>query len=328
MSSAGTKRPLHTEDSKADSNILLAKPKKHQKKIKEKDGIDTMRGIMEGRGERSDGSKLNQVTKEPISELLAIADGKAEEKIEKTDRSDAPLRKPLMFGKAASSIAKSKGGRHLDMAWEWNSLRDVNNKSVVTCDFCLETTTGGITRAKEHQMGLKGDFNSCQKIPPEIRLKIRRAYENQQTSRRDACAKKVRVSIVKFFRENGIPFNAARSKSFKKMIEAVGDYGKKLSAPSYPELKVRLLKKELGKTQFKCSIKSDATGDGEPSGVNTPHTVPTVTVPIEEKKEEKHDEKLVNEMTKPKVTKVYVRRKQMVKRLDDTTDQVEVRETA
>ncbi|KAG2390115.1 uncharacterized protein HKW66_Vig0224790 [Vigna angularis] len=265
MSSAGTKRPLHTEDSKADSNILLAKPKKHQKKIKEKDGIDTqkMRGIMEGRGERSDGSKLNQVTKEPISELLAIADGKAEEKIEKTDRSDAPLRKPLMFGKAASSIAKSKGGRHLDMAWEWNSLRDVNNKSVVTCDFCLETTTGGITRAKEHQMGLKGDFNSCQKIPPEIRLKIRRAYENQQTSRRDACAKK-----------------------------------------------------------------SDATGDGEPSGVNTPHTVPTVTVPIEEKKEEKHDEKLVNEMTKPKVTKVYVRRKQMVKRLDDTTDQVEVRETA
>lgn len=234
-----------------------------------------------------------------------------------------------MFGKAASSIAKPKGGRHLDMAWEWNSLRDVNNKSVVTCDFCLKTTTGGITRAKEHQMGLKGDGDSsCQKIPPEIRLKIRRAYENQQTSRRDACAKKVRVSIVKFFRENGIPFNAAGSKSFKKMIEAVGNYGKNLSAPSYPELKVRLLIKELGKTQFKCSIKSDATGDDEPSGVNTPYTVPTVIVPIEEKKEEKHDEKLVNEMSKAKVTKVYVRRKHMVKRLDDTTNQVEVREIA
>lgn len=44
---------------------------------------------MEGRGEISDSSKRNHVTKEPISELLAIADGKAEEKIEKTDRSDA-----------------------------------------------------------------------------------------------------------------------------------------------------------------------------------------------------------------------------------------------
>jgi len=218
-------------------------------------------------------------------------------------------------------MARPKGGRVLDMAWEWNSLRDVNNKSVVTCDFCLKTTTGGITRAKEHQMGLKGDINSCKKIPPEIRLKLRGAYENQKTSKRDACAKKVRVSIAKFFCENGISFKAARSKSFKKMIEAIGDYGKELSAPEYPELKVRLLKKELEETENKCSVKkSDA------SGVNTPHTVPTVTAPIEEKKEEKHEEKLVNEMTKPKVTKVYVRRKNMVKTLDDTTNQVQVRE--
>ncbi|QCD99288.1 hypothetical protein DEO72_LG7g569 [Vigna unguiculata] len=151
------KRPLRTEDSKADSKILLAKPEKHHKKMKENDGIDTqkMRGMVEGRGERSDCSKRNCIMKEKISELLAITGGKAQEKIEKTHTSDA---------------------------------------------------------------------------------------------------------------------------------------------------------------------KSDA------SGVNTPHTVPTVTAPIEEKKEEKHEEKLVNEMTKPKVTKVYVRRKNMVKTLDDTTNQVQVRE--
>jgi len=208
------------------------------------------------------------------------------------------------------------------MAWEWNSLRDVNNRSVVTCDFCLKTTTGGITRAKKHQMGLNGDVSSCPKIPPEIRLKIRGAYENQQTIRKDACAKKVRVSIAKFFLENGIPFKAARSKSFKQLIEDVGNYGKNLSAPCYPELKVRLLKKELEQTQNKCSIKSDATGVGEPSGVNTPLTIPTITAPVEEEKEAKHDVNFVNQLIKPKVTKVYVRRKNMVKRLDDATDQV------
>jgi len=36
------KRPLYTEDSMADSNTLLAKPEKHQDKIKEDDGTDTV----------------------------------------------------------------------------------------------------------------------------------------------------------------------------------------------------------------------------------------------------------------------------------------------
>ncbi|KAL9330832.1 hypothetical protein ACSQ67_000442 [Phaseolus vulgaris] len=318
------KRPLYTEDSMADSNILLAKPEKDQKKIKENDRTDTqnMRGMVEKRVERPNCSKGDYVMNEPISKLLARKHGEAQEKVDKTDRTDAPLIKPLMLGNAASATAKPKGGRHLDMAWQWNSLRDINNKSVVTCDFCLKTTTGGITRAKKHQMGMQGDVSSCQKIPPEIRLKIRGAYENQQTSRRDACAKKVRVSIAKFFLENEIPFNAARSKSFKKLIEVVGTYGKDLNAPSYPELKVRLLKKELGQTQNKCSSKSDATGDGEPSGLNPLHTIPTIIAPVEEEKEEKHDENLVNQLTKPKATKVYARRKNMVKRLDDAADKV------
>ncbi|KAK7377171.1 hypothetical protein VNO80_02591 [Phaseolus coccineus] len=208
------KRPLYTEDSMVDSNILLAKPEKHQKKIKENDRSDTqnMRGMVEGRVERPNCSKGNYVMNEPISKLLARKHGKAQEKDDKTDRTDAPLSKPLMLGNAASATAKPKGGRQLDMAWQWNSLRDINNKSVVTCDFW--------------------------------------------------------------------------------------------------------------QTQRKCSSKSDATGDGEPSGLNTPHTIPTVIAPLEEEKEEKHHDNLVNQLTKPKVTKVYVRRKNMVKRLDDAADQV------
>ena len=48
-----------------------------------------MRGMVEGRGERSDCSKRNCIMKEKISELLAITGGKAQEKIEKTHTSDA-----------------------------------------------------------------------------------------------------------------------------------------------------------------------------------------------------------------------------------------------
>jgi len=46
------------------------------------------------------------------------------------------------------------------MAWEWNSLKDINAKKVVTCDFCLKTTIEGITRAKRRQIGVNGDVHS------------------------------------------------------------------------------------------------------------------------------------------------------------------------
>lgn len=49
---------------------------------------------------------------------------------------------------------------NVDMAWEWNSLKDINAKKVVTCDFCLKTTIEGITRAKRRQIGVNGDVHS------------------------------------------------------------------------------------------------------------------------------------------------------------------------
>ncbi|KAF1877362.1 hypothetical protein Lal_00015883 [Lupinus albus] len=43
------------------------------------------------------------------------------------------------------------------MAWEWNHMKDPNNKKSVTCNFYGHTSTGGITRAKKRQMGVIGD---------------------------------------------------------------------------------------------------------------------------------------------------------------------------
>lgn len=67
-------------------------------------------------------------------------------------------------------------GDKLDMAWEWSSLKDINNKAV-TYDFRGKNTTGGITRAKRHQMGVKGDVGACLKIPAEIKAKIKEASD-------------------------------------------------------------------------------------------------------------------------------------------------------
>ena len=69
------------------------------------------------------------------------------------------------------------------MAWQWNSLRDINNRKSVTCDFCGKVTTGGITRAKRHQMGVRGDVNSCKRIPPEIKKLIKEAFEKKKAEK-------------------------------------------------------------------------------------------------------------------------------------------------
>ncbi|XP_040873455.1 uncharacterized protein [Glycine max] len=79
--------------------------------------------------------------------------------------------------------------------------------------------------------------------------------------------------IARFFFRNGIPFNVAKSKSFKLMIEAIGTYGPHLKPPSYHELRVPLLKIELEYTKgllrgheeerikYGCSIMSDGWTD-------------------------------------------------------------------
>ncbi|WJX35157.1 hypothetical protein P8452_23187 [Trifolium repens] len=78
------------------------------------------------------------------------------------------------------------------------------------------------------------------------------------------------LNIARFFYLNIIPFNVSKSKSFKLMIEVVGNFGKHLRHPSYYELRVPLLNIELQLTremlrgiesernQYGCSIMSDA----------------------------------------------------------------------
>ncbi|XP_061376093.1 uncharacterized protein LOC133318146 [Gastrolobium bilobum] len=235
-------------------------------------------------------------------------------------------------------------GDNIDIAWQWNSLKDPNNRRFVTCDYCLQTTNGGITRAKRHQIGLRGDVQACRKIPADVKKILKDAYmlkqaekdanmvdldvnqdddveelveihniktgkrkragsdvstpatkavkgpldlhffkrpsiklDKKQTSINNACDKEAMARTIQYIERflctNGLPFNVVRSRSFKLMIEAVGNYGPHLKPPSYHECRVPLLKKEMEYTKellkdhevqratYGCSIMSDGWTD-------------------------------------------------------------------
>ncbi|KAG5121908.1 hypothetical protein GLYMA_14G145100v4 [Glycine max] len=166
-------------------------------------------------------------------------------------------------------------GDRVDVFWKWNNLKDKNNRKSVTCDFCHKTTTRGISRAKRHQLQIKGDVGSCKKVPEDVKLEKIAAYEKkiaEIAAYMEAIDRAVQY-IARFFFRNGIPFNVAKSKSFKLMIEAIGTYGPHLKPPSYHELRVPLLKKELEyikgllrgheeeRIKYRCSIMSDGWTD-------------------------------------------------------------------
>ncbi|RDX80437.1 hypothetical protein CR513_39014, partial [Mucuna pruriens] len=79
-----------------------------------------------------------------------------------------------------SNVMFKPTGQNIDIAWKWNSLKDKNNRKSVTCDFCLKTSTGGITRAKRHQLRIRGDVGACRKIPEDIRLELKAAFEQKK----------------------------------------------------------------------------------------------------------------------------------------------------
>ncbi|XP_019193058.1 PREDICTED: uncharacterized protein LOC109187328 [Ipomoea nil] len=95
----------------------------------------------------------------------------------------------------------------------------------------------------------------------------------------EACTKskeereRALMHIANFFYENDIPFSAANSRSFKIMVESIGQMGPGLKPPSFHELRVPLLenaKKEIDKLkekhklawkQYGCTLISDGWTD-------------------------------------------------------------------
>nr|XP_016443074.1 PREDICTED: uncharacterized protein LOC107768464 [Nicotiana tabacum] len=71
----------------------------------------------------------------------------------------------------------------------------------------------------------------------------------RQTGIKDSYDKEARAMgiqrVARFFYDVGIPFNVARLKSFKEAVDAIGRHGPNLKPPSYHELRIPLLNKEV-----------------------------------------------------------------------------------
>ncbi|XP_027357050.1 uncharacterized protein LOC113866362 [Abrus precatorius] len=115
----------------------------------------------------------------------------------------------------------------------------------------------------------------CRK--PESAIEKRKKEKLRQTNIRERCDKeaKARVHqyIARFWYQAGLSFNLIKMKSFQEMLTVVGAFGPNLPAPSYHDIRVPLLKKELEYTdslmkdhkeqwsKHGCSIMSDAWTD-------------------------------------------------------------------
>ncbi|KAJ7977287.1 HAT transposon superfamily protein [Quillaja saponaria] len=107
-------------------------------------------------------------------------------------------------------------------------------------------------------------------------LKTATGKEKQQTMN-DAYKKKAREKvcedIARWMYEAAIPFNVVNLESFKVALDSIGRYGIGLKPPSYYEVRVPLLKKEVQNTndvmkshkveweRYGCSIMSDGWTD-------------------------------------------------------------------
>ena len=115
-------------------------------------------------------------------------------------------------------------------------------------------------------------FDPALEVEKDERRRKLRQTNIKESLDKDAVAR-VWQDIARFWYQAGIAFNAAKLKSFKIMLKSVGQFGPHLPPPSYHQLRVPLLKKEVKYTNGLmephtkmwesrgCSLMSDGWSD-------------------------------------------------------------------
>ncbi|GKV13856.1 hypothetical protein SLEP1_g24823 [Rubroshorea leprosula] len=86
---------------------------------------------------------------------------------------------------STTNSSRSKTSKSDDeIGWKYNKLQDPNNSSQVVCNFCNKVTTGGVTRAKRHQIRIKGDVAPCPKCPPPVREELWANLQQKTTTKK------------------------------------------------------------------------------------------------------------------------------------------------
>ena len=169
----------------------------------------------------------------------------------------------------------------------WNLLKEKTTTCSVnhvygatTCDNIesedeVEISTASNDRER-NSGGKKGPMDAFIRNPNAV-IEKRKREQLTQTNIKEACDKNLKASIhqyiARFWYQAGLSFNFVRLKSFQDMIDVIGAYGPNLPTPSYHEIRVPLLNKEVEYTEkllkdhklqgsrHGCFIMSDAWTD-------------------------------------------------------------------
>uniref|UniRef100_A0A0R0I4P9 BED-type domain-containing protein n=1 Tax=Glycine max TaxID=3847 RepID=A0A0R0I4P9_SOYBN len=154
--------------------------------------------------------------------------------------------------------------------WKYCHPLVKEDTNTIVCNYCGKITNGGIMRAKEHLVGKLGNVASCKKTPPDVIEKLKgyiankksgitysstssgnmpniRDFEFESMDKNEVL--KVHQYIACFWYRAGLSFNLIKLKCFENMVVAIGQYGPHLPIPSYHDIRVSLLKKEVEYTE-------------------------------------------------------------------------------
>uniref|UniRef100_A0A0R0FZH2 BED-type domain-containing protein n=1 Tax=Glycine max TaxID=3847 RepID=A0A0R0FZH2_SOYBN len=157
------------------------------------------------------------------------------------------MAEPSSDAGTASATRKNK----TDSGWKYCHTLMEGDTNTIVCNFCGKITKGGITRAKQHLIGKSGNVVACKKTPPNIVEELKKYMTTKKS----------------------LSFNLIKLKSFENMVAVIGQYGPHLPIPSYHDIRVPLLKKEVEYTEnlmkghreqwvkYSCTIMSDAWTD-------------------------------------------------------------------
>uniref|UniRef100_A0A0R0K6W7 BED-type domain-containing protein n=1 Tax=Glycine max TaxID=3847 RepID=A0A0R0K6W7_SOYBN len=178
-------------------------------------------------------------------------------------------------------MATKKSGTTYSTSGSGNmaNVRDFEFGEPIGCDGSEDKfadSCNAATSAKTKCGTKKGPMEKFCKNP-ENAINRRKMEMLRQMNIRESMDKnevlKVHQHIARFWYQAGLSFNLIKLKSFENMVAAIGQYGPHLPIPSYHDIRVPLLKKEVEYTEnlmkghreqwvkYGCTIMSDAWTD-------------------------------------------------------------------
>ncbi|KAI5412254.1 hypothetical protein KIW84_057061 [Lathyrus oleraceus] len=107
-------------------------------------------------------------------------------------------------------LPKNSPGNRTDMAWK-HGIVDPDNPRKIQCKYCQKKSS-----------------------QPSINAVLKKGLRD------DACQ-----AIARFFYNNDIPFNVARTEEFTIMCDMISIHGNGFKPPSYHDLRIKLLNQEI-----------------------------------------------------------------------------------